>query len=98
MYQGDGYYPFPYRSRNEDSSTMHSFAIIQNNWVQIEGYNIRGLDGDYGSQLLSIMNDMLTGDNNEKPTIIYNKYEKILYTKLAPLSDTVMNSEALDQI
>ena len=52
----NGYYPFPYRNDPGNIRKPHVFEKDNLIWRQVTGTTIKGLDDDYGEQLLKLLN------------------------------------------
>jgi hypothetical protein len=56
-FRGGGYYPCPVNKADFDGMETHIFEKDDKAWIQITGDSIEGIYGDYGEQLLHILND-----------------------------------------
>ena len=56
-FRGGGYYPSPLNKAGFDGMETHIFEKDGTAWNQITGDSIDGVYGDYGKQLLHILND-----------------------------------------
>ena len=83
---GDGFYPTfdqnqgdPYTSQTEISFVYNANV---NGWVQVSGYYIQGLDGNFGARLLERLNSPNYILHPPNPaTHIYNTGMRQLYPK-----------------
>lgn len=84
-YGYDGFYPaFDPQGEPYDAQTQISFVYDAdlNGWVQISGYYIQGLDGDFGEGLLARLNSpnyILHPPN--PPNYIYNSDRRQIHPK-----------------
>ena len=76
---GDGFYPTieQYNPCNEFTYISFTYNIVFNSWIQTDGFNICGLDGENGINLLNIMNTKY----NVNGKSIKNKYCSNIYPK-----------------
>jgi len=56
-FRGGGYYTCPVNKTGFDGMETHIFEKDDKAWIQITGDSIEGIYGDYGEQLLHILND-----------------------------------------
>ena len=56
---GDGFYPSNKIKEGMNSHTLVGFALRNNEWVQVSGHYIYGLDGAFGAEYLEVLNDKL---------------------------------------
>ena len=73
---GDGYYPCGKQSSPCDAIQTHVFQKNKNNWIQLTGPTIQGLDGDGGIQLLEILNASKNEENQMIAKLCLNRVKK----------------------
>ena len=84
---GDGMYPTFDQDQGEPYTSQIEISFVYdanvNGWVQISGYYIQGLDGDFGERLLARLNSPNYILHPPNPaTRIYNTGMRQLYPKL----------------
>lgn len=80
-FDGDGYFTDTRKHPSDDAMATHVFQKFSSiyegdNWTQISGHPITGLDGDAGENLLNILNG-----NHSKCVVIKNINNYNIYKK-----------------
>ncbi len=97
--KGDGYYPGTKPDKGFDARQAHVFQKEKDCWRQLTGPNIQGLDGDYGVQLLELLNaskettDVVGANANDlSPTEFARKgVEEMRSCALAAQADEILS-------
>lgn len=103
---GDGFYPSPKMVNNMTSHTLIGFALRDNEWVQVSGHYIYGLDGPFGPEYLQLLNENLTTSDDLQVTTkmcISNMKrngatERVLSTPLNDLSRSDFAYRVIDEM
>jgi len=72
----DGYYPGDKQEDCFDARQTHVFQKDKNSWIQLTGPVIQGLDGDYGIQLLELLNASKNKENQMTAKLCLNRIKK----------------------